>query len=461
MKTLTHIVLPIVILMAVVGVVAYITQNTQRSSSFKPDSGVQPSAPSAPPVEYISFFGEELPALNESDLEERRPEEIEHPSTNHRDYFFYSKQPTDFRLSYIKNCKCTNLEIGMLPMSDEELAALDAHPNLTKFSGLAAAMSSMKFEPLPEGDDNQVSGTIIHGSPPGKLKRPYVLRVAWKSQSPADPLSKADTIQVKLFARGEGSPLPTKTDIYIKSIVVPSAGFYPPNFDLGELTTGGTQSAECYVFSGTRDRLSVKLTLAGADGPGSVEPCAEISPCVPLTREELEKLPQMLGKDFAAAKFRCAYRFTITLHEQRGNDVLELGPLDRRLTADFDQKEINPGTLHVKALVRGGVRLLNGDSRDRIPLHVFKSARGTAARVRLRADDPKLEIAVERTGDSKLKATLGSPVVIDGRKEWDLDVVVEPNALVGIIPETAVVILKTVGPHPRHMRIPLAGIAER
>jgi hypothetical protein len=472
MKTLTHIVLPIVILMGIVGVVAYMTQNTQRSPS-KSSPGSTQIVASAPRVRLISVAGsadasagDDLADEQDAQTSEQRPEEIEFPSKNHRDYVFHSIHQGDIRLTYVKNCKCSTVELGTLAMSDDELAALAKDPSLTGFCHLAQAMNSMTFAPLAEEGVADEQPAVIPGVPAGKPKRPFVLRIIWEAKAPPDPLATSpDTVQIKLIARAGDSAATSNTDLAIRYYVVPSAGFAPANIDMGELYAGGSQSFTAFVFSGTRDRLKLDLSLSGPDGPKTAEPCAEISPCVELTPEERDKLPEMLGKEFKSAKFRCAYRFTITLHEQRGNNVLELGSLSRRLMIHFDteagESAIGDATLPLKVLVHGGVRLLDGDAQGRIPIGTFRSDRGTSRTVHLRSEDPKFEIELEQTTDPKLKASLGPPALNDGHKEWEMRIQIDPDAFVGDLPHATAVLLRTVGPNARRMRLPVTGKADR
>ena len=466
MKTLTHIVLPIVILMAVVGIVAYMTQNTTRSDT-KPNARNSAAAvPAAPEAEFVAFTGEQLPVTSEELLiEEKRMEEIEPHSKNVRDYVFYSTQATPFRLSYVKNCKCTTVDIGTIELSDEQLEAIGNHPSLTGYVDLAKALSSAKFTPLPEGEDSQKSGVLIAKALPGKVKRPYILRIIWDAKEPDDPkMPSPETVQVRLYARAEGSSALAKTDVYIRSVVVPPVDFAPKAFDLGEVEPGSPQTVNCVFFSGTRKHLDATMRLTGANGKNSTEPCAEFSPCIPLPQDERDALPSKLGKMYALAKFQSAYAYSFTLHEKLGDNEMELGSLVRRVIIHFntppDEAPIEDVSLPVSFSVRGGVHLLNGDSNARFPLGRFKSERGTSMIAKLHADDPKLEIKVEQVNDPKIKATLRSSSTAEGGKDWELVVDVEPG-VIGQLPPNTTVLLQTVGAKPRRMRIPLTGFGDR
>jgi hypothetical protein len=459
MKTITHIVLPIVILMGIVGIVAYVTQNTQRSPKSLTIESANESKP-PPPPKLISFV-ESLDASTEQEP----PEQFEAEATNHKDFVFYSTQENNIRLTAdYQSCKCTTVELGTLSMSEDELAAIDKSPSLSGYCRLVAAMNSMTFASLPSGVDDKEPGTLIPGAPKGKPKRPYILRVV-KRKIQDEQLGKLDSIKIRIGARVDGSSVKSNIDKAISYVVIAPAGIFPATIvDMGEIGAGGERAIACYVYSGTRDQLSFTPRLAGADGGETTEPCAEISPLTTLSPEERDILPKTYVGPNATGHIRCAYRFTITLHERRGDNLLEIGPLKRHLvitfTAGAGELPITTMTSRVEAIVHGPIHVLNGDERGRIPLGTYKSNRGTSRIVRLASDDPKLDIEVDGTSDPKLKATLRPPTV-DSRKEWEMLVEVGPDAFVGDLPGSTMITLRTVGPNPRRMRIPVTGKGER
>ncbi len=462
MKSLTHIVLPIVILMGVVGVVAYMTQNTKRTVTNTTDTTPAVTPTQTTSVKLIKFIEPDAVVSPEDEF----PTEVEYPSKNHKDYPFYSTQSDSIRLTAdFQSCKCTTVELGTLAMADDELSELERHPSLTGYCRLVNAMNTMKFAPLPSGADDKEPGTLIPGAPPGKLKRPYILRIVWEAKNPPDPTGRTDALKVRIGARLDGTNVKSTVDRSIPFVVVPSAAAMPQTIEIGELNTAGKRSIDCYIFSGTRDHLSFKARLAGADGGDSVEPCADVSTPVELTAEERKQLPDVFEKKISAAIFRCAYRFSLTLHEHRGDNQLEIGPLSRRLVVTFDtppgEEPIEDMRILTTALVRGSIRVLNGDERDRIPLGIYKFDRGASTIVRIGSDDAKLDLVVEHTSDPKLKATLRPPTIVEGRKEWEMLVEMEPNAFVGPLPNSTLIMLKTVGKNPRRIRIPVTGKADR
>src|SRR5262245_22427402 len=123
MKTLTHVVLPIAIVVAVVGVVAYVTQNTSRApatngSSSGPDN-------SAPPVGDLIAFNEIL-------TDDLKPMVVEPLSKSHQDLWFHNPQTQPVRIcTKYKSCTCSELEIGTVGLSDAEWDTLEKYPSLT------------------------------------------------------------------------------------------------------------------------------------------------------------------------------------------------------------------------------------------------------------------------------------------------------------------------------------------
>jgi hypothetical protein len=72
-----------------------------------------------------------------------------------------------------------------------------------------------------------------------------------------------------------------------------------------------------------------------------------------------------------------------------------------------------------------------------------------------------VDLEIAATSSAKLHATLSKPQLVEGQRQWQLAVEMEPNSLVGPMPEGTMITLRTKGPNPRILRIPVAGRADR
>jgi hypothetical protein len=447
MKTFTHVVLPIAIVVVLVGVVAYVTQNTSPVPELPKheDSGKTPA--SGPISGDVLAWDQDLSA------DDPKPVYVEFKSHNHKDF-----TQTVLMCIQRKSCTCTNLEIGSFDLPDAELQAILKNPTLT---GLAKLAVSAKFEPLIEVvklERNQIPGTPAGGTP-----RPYLLRVNWEAKkTPGEVMVDKITTQVRAEIEGGASNVYPKD---VSFVVVPTIGFYPFVLEIGDITRGSSGSAEFYVWSETRDRLSIKgrITIPVEGSP--TEPCAALSEPVELSPDELKALPQMLGERFANMKPRCAYKLRATLFEHMGDKQLDMGPVNRRVNLDFPperfQEKIEEAHVPINAIVKGEVRLINGDKKDRIDLGTYKFSRGQKAVAVLVAENPNVDLEVAATSSAKLHATLSNPQLVEGQRQWQLAVEMEPNSLIGPMPEGTMITLRTKGPNPRTLRIPVAGRADR
>jgi len=454
MKSMLQVVVPIAILMGVVGLVAYFTQFTDRKPPGLPVEGV-----SAPTDGEPLSFNESL-----ADLERKRPVEVEYLSKdNRRDAWMYTSQESDVKLALnYKSCTCTDVTLIRFHLTHDEWDAIDKEPSLGGLARLAGSATEARI-----GDVSKSEFVTIPGTPKGKKPLPYILRMNWEAKEIPGDADALRTLSIKVIAQaGDGAYVDYNREL--KYLVVPSVGMYPLMTDFGEISPNGRREAQFYFWSFTREHLAIsgRVTIPASGSDPLVEPCAEFSPFEELTKAERTLLPSQLGKDYEKMPTPlCAYRVTLTLHERRGEHQLELGPISRRLAFAFktsdEERRIEDLRGVVTAVVRGEVNVLNGDENGRVSLGIYKYDRPRKILVRLGAQNPAVEIEVESTNDEKITAKLKPAKVVDGRKEWELEVDVAANYYLGEFPPTTLVILKTLGPNARKLRIPLIGKTER
>ncbi len=450
MKSFLQIAVPLVLVGGVVGVIAYMTQNTTRTPKLPQidgTGGIQPT------VGELITFDEEV-----VDLENIRPIEVEDGSDQHKDFWCHTNQSKDVLLGlWFKSCGCASVDFGSFDISEDSWDSVLASPTPL---ALCRLMNAVKFEALGEVKHNTYSK--VQPRPAGKPPLPYVIRLNWHVKTPQNPDS-AQKIGIQLNATFEaGSPQQLTKEVGYK--VVAPIGFWPYRLDLGDLSPGGQAKADCIVWSQTRDRLDFTARITAAHDSKESEPCAEISPPVRLTDKELAELPQLVAPESKdKPRPRSAYRFQVTLHERHGENQLEMGPLVRRLIIKFQRTSDGEQSLQDRretfaAFIRGEVSVLNGDDVGRVNLGTFKFDRAQRTDVRLGSTDPKLELELESCSLEKTRVNLSEPMMVDGRREWVMRIDIQPSALLG--PFEHYVVLKVKGT-ARKMRIPVRGNAER
>jgi hypothetical protein len=443
MKTLTHVVLPIAIAVAVVGVVAYVTQNTSRPPAAN-NSSTAPET-SGPAVGNMIVFDEILD-------ENPKPLVVEPLSKNHQDIWFHNPQSQPVLIcTKKKSCTCSELEVGSVGLSDAEWEAVQKYPSLVGWCKLAA---SVNFAPLPEKDKGDERTTI-------PAQRPQVLRINWKSKTD----TVQDAIEVTLQAEAPNGTV----NFYPRRVVfsiLPTVGHFPLLMDAGDLVSGDRRTVDFFVWSETRDRLQFKARVLTLGENAQDEPCVEVSEPVEIpVKQAIEQL-KAANELLATLRLRCAYQLTLTVHERRGDKQFDMGPFLRRINLEFEtepkEEPVNKVQFQLIGLVKGEVRLLNGDDKERISLGAYKYDQGRSNVIaRLGAIDSNVDLELVSTANPKLHAKLLEPKIEGGRRHWDLKVDMEPYALLGELPSSTVITLRTKGPNARILRIPVSGRAER
>lgn len=453
MKTFTHVVLPIAIVVALVGVVAYVTQNASSVPVLNKNKD-QETNPS-----NVAISGDVLAWDESVSEEEPRPMFVEFKSHNHKDFWFHNPHPqTVLMCAQRKSCTCTNLEVGTFELPDAELQTVLNKPSLTGWCKLA---SSVKFEPLIE--IAKTERNRIPGTPQGEAARPYLLRLNWEAKK-APGEAPVDRLTTEVRAEIEGGT----ANVYAKDVtfvVAPSVEVFPRVLEVGDINRGSSGSTDFVVLSETRYHLNVKGRVVVPVEGSPAEPCGVLSEPIELTPEELKIFPQSLGERYSKMVPLCAYRFHVTLYEKKGDNQLDMGPVTRRVSLTFPpdrfEEEIEEARIPLNAVVKGEVRLVDSGRKDRIDLGSYKFDRGRKVIAILVAETPDIELELASTSSAKLHASLSPPQLVEGRRQWQLVVEMEPNALVGPMPASTMITLRTKGANPRLLRIPVTGKADR
>src|SRR5262249_33009855 len=214
------------------------------------------------------------------------------------------------------------------------------------------------------------------------------------------------------------------------------------------------KTAEFICWSSTRAGFS----LAAREDSG--DPCVRCS-CTLLTEEERGKQADERIKTRVLA----AYRVRVVVSERLSeSQQMDLGPFSRRVTLTSDPG-IEPIVVHVQGVVRGEVSVGNEEDKGKIALGTFPVKRGVPdKRVRLASEQAGLDLELDRVEPEgsrylKVKSLKKIEPAGDGRARWELAVEVPAGCPSGKLPDHCAVLLRIPGKTPRHIRIPVTGMA--
>jgi hypothetical protein len=175
----------------------------------------------------------------------------------------------------------------------------------------------------------------------------------------------------------------------------------------------------------------------------------------------------MAGEQKPMRKIKCMYRMEVTVRERTEGEAggkkelrqLDLGRFDRKFTI----AAANGGSwpFRVSGQVLGDVTFPSGAEGGRIELGTaFPADQDRSRDVTILADRPELELTLvqSETVPNYLKVKLDPLPAERGRHKYRLRVTVPKNTLYGALPENSVIVLKTNGPNPRRLRLPVKGM---
>jgi hypothetical protein len=258
--------------------------------------------------------------------------------------------------------------------------------------------------------------------------------------------------RVRITAGVDDEP-PTTYELQMNFVVVGNFAVRPQENDVGELAEGTTpRPLEIICWSATRDygdRFPPPLLR-----PHDDDPFVTITSPVRLTSDELEKLNAQLTAELKGPN-RClaAYRYWVTVNREINGKVADIGPFTKTIYVAGSHGE--KASITVKGSVTGVIRLAEGKSVD---FGTYEARFDKVLRTTLISDrkDIDLEVVSSETRPRFLKATLDQPTVEGGAKIWKLNLKVNANE--GFQSNwTGVVVLRSTGPKPITIRVPVTG----
>jgi len=494
MKSLTHVVLPIALVVGAIFGITFITSYTSPPKQEDPGPRA-PGTSTEPPLRFFTLearpgapfdLGKGLNPSGDSEAGARPTglgeianlyrraiyqADIEIGETGHHDFWFRNSHPQDVRVALQgKSCQCAGAKLGIVPPAAwqqylERTAALGGLPLLPSSAPLLAAAGAelqpkITWQDLVEERVPDDQRPVIAAADDRTGPQLGIVRVTWEGKAEGPK-----TITAEVYAHLPNAP-GSIDRLDVQTNIVPSVRLWPPGgaeLQFGELLAYTSSVREFILWSSTRRALDLALSL----GKSENEPCLVWTEPQPLSDAELTELSRELSRQANfALRARCAYKVRVTLHERRELEhdgmkevrQMDVGPMAKSLTISAGAK--NEIKIALRATIRGEVRIIGGaEDHDRIDLgRPFQSNQEKVKEVRIVSDRPDLdlELAPNATTPPYLEATL-TPRMADGRREWTLRVRVPPEKLFGALPSDSAIMLQVKDASKRRIRIPVVG----
>jgi hypothetical protein len=385
------------------------------------------------------------------------------------DFWFTNTNPQVVKLAArSKSCTCTSVLLNLVTpeLSDALLTArvtsaaanmLSAVP-LPDLPGIAAELMLENREWVELKD--KAEETDVPAADPVRGPQVGAVRLFWKGKGTGiDPLGPR-RLRAELTAHLPGQPAVSLPNFDMTLKVTTPLNVSPPRPDLEvyEIRQGDRKSAECIVWSQTRE--SFELTPREVDD----DPCFEFQVSAPLGPAELAKINGLLNNE---TRVLTARRVVVTVSEEAKGKHLPIGPLERLVKF----KVVSRGTelpespsMTVKGIVRGDLQIGKPADKDMVQLGDFDTKYVQSKTIRIVATKPGMKLSLDAKQES---VPAGVQVKLDplpdegGKSRWDLSVSVPPETLSGALSPTAAILLKIEGDPPRAVRVPLVGTAYR
>ncbi len=375
-----------------------------------------------------------------SGIDEEARMESELGVPGHHDFWFRNDESQAVQVGLKQmSCKCSQVELAL---------ATDASP-----AGSPAPQPgpSADWKKLEEGD----KGVSVPAGAGGWV------RVRWTGNELGP-----QRLGVALWS---GNPQTGPEDrLEVSVIFLEAVSLDAREKDIGRVSPGDPQKeVDFFLWSSTRQSFQVEPQPV-KDREGKPDRFVTVGAPVPLTPEERQAISKRIS-----LPVQCGYTVRVSVRERTDDAQIDLGPLLRQVDLKL---KLGPGAngaepaeaealrVRVGGWVPGEVTVGSEKDQGRILLGIFRADYGINRPVRLEAQQPNLQLTLEKDKipeylDVKLTEEKSGP-----RKVWRLDVRVPPNRVVGQFPREddpryrdSAVYLKTQA--GRRIRIPVGGTA--
>jgi hypothetical protein len=484
MKTLTHVVLPIAIIAAIVAGVTYITNYTPPENKNKDKKELGPA-------EALKFSMTSVQA-NPSDWKLRYWNSDYEVGKFGEFYFWFQNindQPVRLALTGV-SCKCAGVEVGVVPQAT--MANYISRRAVAHFPGMPGGPildalnvvelnSALRgqWQTLAEKGEISIPGAPASGDEEARKahlnkENPQfaIVKLKWESKPQANNQDARDSVTGHFVSQLPNANAAAMSLVASFNVVQPFHVYVPGGKSaeilLNNLSAGSVVTREIICWSKTRSELPLSFDLLA---PDNYKDCVTWTNPQELDQRDITDLERKLQSADLPLKIRSAYRIYLTVYEQReierdGKKTvkhLDLGPISFLInvkagaTATLQETKAMP--LAVIGVVRGDVRIFNnGESTDGVDFgQSFSSEQSATKKVKVLSERPGLNLELIRS--ECLPAYLVVELVFDsekdGRKQWELQVTIPAKSLDGDLPATSKIVLQTNDPIPRRIRIPI------
>ena len=484
MKSTLKVALPIVILLAVIFGITFFSQYTTR------DPVISEQKLTAPPLEFTSSDRYWIPHVVRVKIDEELlkgnpdvhsykiqnvffPGFYEPDSHGQASFWFENKNASSvtMQLKAVSYTSCSEGAVYVIP------------PDTTR---LTLQMSGLSV--LPQG---LVSGLPVGMVGPGALFDQHHLPPAAKHQF-ADPskvifnipgannpdgwtpawgilelgfnaknVSEGRVLTARFESVVDANPDQVGNDeLKVRFDVVEPMHMFPQTIDFGVLDESSKpEPREIIVYSCTREpgRLAPPTVLSRNPLGGDPGKFLTVGTPVPVPRTDLEELSLSISDKLKKAQnITAAYRVPLTLNLKLGNERLDIGLLERTIDASAAGVDVPTKPVHVRAVIRGGVWLPEGNTYD---LGSFKARDGvTRNTFELVTDNPDVVVKVAdgQQQPEFVQVTMERQANLGGKGLYKVRVHIPPSKQVGLI-TYGVIVFEIAGPNPQRVRVPLKG----
>lgn len=440
--SLTRVVLPLGALLALVGGIAYVTQNLPNYRSPRPRDGVPAKGLDHDNRDLLQFTHLRA-SWDKEDANFRSDEQkyvLEYEKGVAGTYVFpFRDAEHNLELGVQRShCDCAQIDLALLS-DPEEWQRIDT---LQKNQPGAAITFNREpaWTPLAL---NQTKGVAIPTGARG------VVRISWKGRkSPGDELG----LNIILWVQPQGqADKRTLTTLKVPVMMTPPMQFSPVKASLGTLFPDESRNTEFTIWSATRSSLDL-------DFPAKENHPLEIT-CKPGTAEQVQALRANIKKEIGlTTHIQCVYTVKVSAREP----TMNLGSFYKPLLVHLDGFPLDGKPPVVEGMVKGDldVGVPASKNKDKVQFDSFRARDGASREINLWTD-PKIELAYHDKHPAALKVELTKVVKEStaARTKWLLEVTVPPNSCFGAFGDDYAVWLRLSGPKSRLVRIQVTGNA--
>lgn len=449
MKFFTQVVLPIVIVMALIGGVTFLS----HYAGSQPKTAKRGALPAE--EDPTSAESRDLVEAGHGGDDEDGPTIVMSELSRADQQWIWLKNVSDASLEITlksKTAACSRVGATIVPWDhwrelNSRAAGIAAGWVGDGFVNPANVLAATaRARPLAEGvwfhgqqwhwfDEGQAVGLAV---PPGSPQSPTfaIVQLGWQGSEPGPALVRAEF----WVQKGEG-PRQRKS-LERRVLVVPPLQAAPTWTQFKDLTAQGQRESVTFTcWSPTRSNFSVK-PRDFTNHP------AFACTTEPLTEVECRNVA--LAQKSAV---RSGYRVSVAVTE---SEQLDLGPFSRQIILESEVGD-KPLTVQAFGVVRGPVKVGTPADPDIIDLGDFPSRKGTVKSVPVVLQGAEGKLTVDSWAPDYLEVKLEPRPAEAGAQRWELFVGAPGGAVVGKLPGTSTVFLKVQGAAPRRLRIPILG----